>query len=263
MYVDVHTHLTHNKFQQDLMDVIQRSLDAGLQAIVVNGLEPESNRKILELAKRFPQIKAALGIYPIEAVNDLVQGLPFEVKSFDVNQEVEWIRQQAAEGACAAIGECGLDAYWVGEETFARQEEVFSKLIEIAMDHNLPLIIHTRKREQRSMEMLAHYGAKKVNFHCYGGKVKAAIQAAERHGWFFSIPANARKNEAFTKMLKQLPKDRILTETDAPYLSPEKGQRNEPANVVSTVSYLAELRGWSLEEARQTIWQNYLELFSA
>lgn len=262
-YCDIHTHLTHEKFTSDRAEVIQRAINAGLQAIVVNGLEPKSNREILSLASQIPQVKPALGIYPIDAVNEMLkEGLPFRIEKFDVGEELLFIDQVAASGKLLAIGECGLDGHWIGEETFARQEEVFEQLIEIAKKNALPLIIHTRKREQRAAEILRHHNVSRVNFHCFGGRSKWAQQWAEKYGWWFSIPANARKSEAFTKMLRTLPPERILTETDAPYLAPNRGDRNEPANVVGTISYLAELRGWSEGEAKSRVWQNYEALVS-
>ena len=241
--------------------MIERAAAAGLGAIVVNGLEPLSNRRILQLAQTYPILKPALGIYPIEAVNDLVGELPFQVARFDVDAEIAFIEEQARAGHLFAIGECGLDAYWVGDETFARQEEVFVRLIEIAQKHELALIIHTRKREERAMEILAHHGVSRVDFHCYGGKVKPALKAAEEHGWYFSIPANARRNEAFQKLLRDLPRERVLTETDCPFLPPTKGVRNEPREVVGTVDFLAELRQWPLAEAKAQVWSNYQRLF--
>lgn len=263
MYVDVHTHLTHAKFQADQAQVIARAKAAGLGAIVVNGLEPKSNREILELAKD-PVIRAALGIYPIDAVNDrLPADFPFAVERFDVKAEIDFIRTQARQGQLTAIGECGLDGYWLQEDTFKAQEAVFEELLGVAMAADLPVIIHTRKLEQRSMEILAALGVKKVDFHCYGGKVKLALQAAEKHGWYFSIPANATVNEAFQKLLRDLPRELILTETDAPYLSPTKGTRNEPANVVGTVALFAKLRGIAEGEAKAQIWSNFLALFGA
>ena len=261
MYVDVHTHLTHEKFNEDLDAVIQRAIAAGLQAMVVNGLEPTSNRQILDLAEKHKQIVPALGIYPIDAINGLVADLPFPVAKFDVDQEIDFIAKKASEGAVKAIGECGLDGYWVGEETFAEQERVFLRLIEVSCSNDIPLIIHTRKLERRSIEILEHHKVNKVNFHCFGGKVKLALKAAETNGWYFSIPANARKNQAFTKLLSHLPTDSILTETDAPFLAPESGHRNEPMNVTGTVKYLAELRSWSVEQAKECIWNNYKTLF--
>ncbi len=261
MFVDVHTHLTHDRFHSDKDAVIERAISAGLGAIIVNGLEPESNRQILALAERYEIIQAALGIYPIEAINHLQPELPFPVSRFSVDDEIDFIAEMAQENKLIAIGECGLDGYWVDPSTFAEQERVFIRLIEIAKAFQKPLIIHTRKLEKRSIEILKQHEVKDVNFHCYGGKVKLALQVAEEQQWHFSIPTNCRKNEAFTKMLLELPEHLILTETDAPYLAPEKGQRNEPSNVVQTIHYLAELRGWTVEKARETIWSNYQRLF--
>lgn len=262
MYVDVHTHLTHELFATDRDAVIARAIAVGVGAIVVNGLEPKSNRVVLAMAAQHPQIKPALGIYPIDAVNaHLPADFPLRVEPFNVNDEITFIRHQAQAGQLTAIGECGLDGYWLPEATFPQQEAVFEQLIGIALDYNLPLIIHTRKLEQRSVEILRAHGVRRVNFHCFGGKVRLAQECAEKDRWWFSIPANARVNEAFSKMLKTLPEDRLLTETDAPYLSPVKGERNEPANVVGTIAYLAELRQWTVDAARQQVYRNYCELF--
>lgn len=262
MYVDVHTHLTHDKFQSDWEQVTTAAVKAGLGAIVVNGLEPESNRRILDMARRYPVIKPALGIYPVEAVNHLLpETFSLAVARFDVDQEIAFIREQALAGNLHAIGECGLDGYWLSQETFAEQERVFRALISVAIEADLPLIIHTRKLEQRAGEILAEMGVKRVDFHCFGGKVKLAQRYAEQFGWYFSIPANAPVNEAFKKMLETLPIDLILTETDAPYLAPQRGDRNEPANVTGTVALLASLRGMSEEAARDQVWRNYQRLF--
>lgn len=264
MYVDVHTHLTHSKFEGDVEGSIARARDAGLGAIVVNGLEPRSNRQILAMAAAHPVVKPALGIYPIDAIcNQLPDDFELKVERFDVDAEIAHIEACAAAGQLAAVGECGLDGHWVGESTFAEQERVFEALVDIAMRHRLPVIIHTRKRETRSAEILRQMGAQYVDFHCYGGKVKNALRWAREDGWWFSVPANARRNEAFAKMLRELPEDKVLTETDAPYLSPTPGVRNEPANVVGTVAYLAELRGWSEDEARDQVWQNFQTLMRA
>lgn len=261
-YVDVHTHLTHEDFDQDRTEVIARAHQAGLGAIVVNGLEPRSNRCILEMAKKDSLIKPALGIYPLDAVcHDIPQDFPFVVAKFDVVAELQFIRSQAALGTIAAIGECGLDGYYLGPEYLPGQEKVFESLIAIAIDFDLPIIIHTRKCEQRAGEILAALGAKKVNFHCFGGRSNMAKDYAEKYGWWFSIPANCTVNEGFQKMLRILPPEKILTETDAPYLAPVRGQRNEPANVVGTVARLAEYRGWTVEDAKKKVYENYTNLF--
>lgn len=261
-YVDVHTHLTHEKFQDCIPETIENAERAGLGAIVVNGLEPISNRQVLELAKKYPVVKPALGIYPIDAINDIVgESLPFPVAKFDVLAEIDFIRSKARAGEVFAIGECGLDGYWVKEETFAKQEDVFNRLIDVAIESDIPIIIHTRKLEARAIEILRARGVKRANFHCFGGKVKLALQCAEKDGYYFSIPANADVNEGFRKMLKELPAERILTETDAPFLARRDTGRSEPANVVKTVELMATLRGISTVEARDIVWNNFKRLF--
>lgn len=262
-YVDVHTHLTDTQFDADRSAVIQRAEAAGVGVMIVNGTDPHSNRQTLDLARSHRSVRAAAGIYPLNAVWDrLPETLPFQVAGFDIDAEIRWIEAAAGRGELLAIGECGLDGHWVGESTFDRQEEVFCRLLEVARLHDLPVIVHSRAREPRTIDLLRHVGQKRVDFHCYGGRTQAAITAAEDEpGWYFSIPANCRRNEAFGKMLRKLPPEKILTETDAPYLSPARGQRNEPAHVVGTIEYLASLRGWTTQVARDRVWQNCCDLF--
>lgn len=261
-YVDVHTHLTHEKFSIDLVEVIKRAQQAGLGAMVVNGLEPHSNRAILDMAAQYAVIKPALGIYPVDAVHEMLpQNFPFEIKAFNIKEEINFIAECAQKRLLCAIGECGLDGHWLDASTFQSQEQVFEQLLDIAYTHQIPAIIHSRKMEQRTFEILKGLGIVKANLHCYGGRTKWALEAAEKYGYWFSIPANARVSESFQKLLKLLPKEKILTETDAPYLSPHKGTRNEPANVVHTVDLFAELRQIKPEEAKTQIFHNYIDLF--
>ncbi len=261
-YVDVHTHLTHADFATDLPEVIKRANQAGLKAIVVNGLGPKSNREILELSKTYSIIKAALGIYPIEAVNEILPAdYKFTCEKFSTKAEIAFIEKMALDKKISAVGECGLDAYHLEEETFAKQEEVFSSLIAVAKKTELPIIVHSRKREERVIAMLAEHKLSKVNMHCYSGKIKSAVQAAEKFQWCFSIPANVKRSHSFQTLVKKLPPECILTETDAPYLGPEPGFRNEPANVVGTVRAISELRAWEFDFTLAKITENYERLF--
>jgi TatD DNase family protein len=251
-YVDIHTHLTHRDFALDWKEVIQRAQTAGVGVILVNGLDPASNRQILEMAKDHREIRVALGIYPTYAVN----------RDFDLKEAVQFIRDQAKAGLLHAVGECGLDTHLVDESTLPAQEALLEELAQIALDWDLPLVVHTRKQEKRALEMMAALKVPKVNFHCFCGKMELALKAIENQkDWTFSIPANAVRDSFFQKWLKIFPPDHILTETDAPYLSPERGTRNEPSNVVHTVRLLAELRGWTVEEAKEKVWSNYKRLF--
>lgn len=240
---------------------MQNAVKKGLRAIVCNGLEPVSNRRILELSLRYPEFKPALGIYPLQAVHKLIRDYPEPMPEFDVDSEIAFIRKCIAEGKAIAVGECGLDGYWGKEETFAEQERVLCELAEVASEFDVPIIVHSRKLEKRTLELLSSFNLTKVVMHCFCGKVKLAIRYAENKDFCFSIPANVRKNENFVKMLEKLPLRNILTETDAPYLAPVRGERNEPANVAGTIEYFAELKELQPQEAADIVWKNYSRLF--
>lgn len=262
--IDVHTHLTHAKFQSSIDDLL-KEVDEKMYAVICNGLEPVSNRQILEFSKNHPTIKAALGIYPIDAICSILpDDFTLKVTKFDVDEEIKFISQMAEEKRLIAIGECGLDHYWItGEQYQKLQEYVFENLIEIAKRNDLPVIVHSRKAEKRTAEILAHHQIKKVDFHCFGGRTKLASRLAENEDWCFSIPANVRRNQAFAKMLKILPKEKILTETDAPYLSPVPGNTNSPLNVQETIIFWSEIRKEDPARTSELIYNNYQRLFNA
>jgi TatD DNase family protein len=183
---------------------------------------------------------------------------PRDEEPVSAEDGVRWVHDHA--DAAFAIGEIGLDGHWVPESLWAKQEEAFRALVRIALDAEKPIIVHTRKRERRTMEILEELGASRVDWHCFGGKVTLARQIAER-GHYVSIPANARRSESFTRMLQTLPRDRLLLETDCPYLGPVRDERNEPATVAGTAAYAAELWGTSVDEVVAVTSENFARLF--
>ena len=246
---DVHAHLTHPSLAGRLDEVLARARGAGVTSIVSNGLNPEDNERVLALARRDSLVKPALGLYPVDAVLLEMRALGVEypreaAHEPSAEEAIAWLRDHVEHAF--AVGEVGLDGYWVPESLWARQEEVFRSLVALALEADKPLIIHTRKRERRALEILLEMGARRVVFHCFGGKLKLAREVAER-GFWLSIPANARRSESFTRMLQSLPRDKLLLETDCPYLGPEKAVESEPHNVGITARYAAEL--WQQEEA--------------
>lgn len=260
-FVDVHCHLTNEMFGKDLSTVIDRAKNAGLGSIVLNGLDRTSNRAVVDLANRFDILRPALGIYPVYTLCHHSIDVPFSIEKFDVSAEIEFIRSMAVTSQLAAIGECGLDGHWVKQETFAYQEQVFRDLIRIAIEADIPVIVHSRRLEERTIEILEELRAKRVVMHCFGGKVSLAKMAAERLGFMFSIPANVTRSKQSRKLAEVLPLDHILTETDSPYLSPFAGERNEPANIVGGVGVIAEIKKQSFELVKQLIWENYKRIF--
>lgn len=264
MLVDVHAHLTHPKLVGQEVDVLRRAREAGVGAIIANGLNPGDNQAVREMAARDSLVKPAFGFYPVDVVlpdmRELGVEYPREGHECTAEAGVAWVRENVDEAI--AVGEIGLDGHWVPEALWDKQERVFRELVQIALDARKPIVIHTRKRERHAFDILKEMRAERVNWHCFGGKVKLARQIAD-HGHYMSIPANARRSESFTRMLETLPRDRLLLETDCPYLGPDRGAVNEPANVAGTAAYAAELWGESPEAVDAQIDANFTRLFGA
>ncbi len=260
--VDVHAHLTHPRLAEREADVLRRAREAGVGAIVANGLNPTDNQAVRELARRDPLVKPAFGFYPVDVVlpemRELGVEYPREGHECSAEEGVAWVRDNV--GDAIAVGEIGLDGHWVPEALWEKQERVFCELVQIALDANKPIVIHTRKRERRAFDVLKEMRASRVNWHCFGGKVKLARQIAD-HGHYVSIPANARRSESFTRMLETLPRERLLLETDCPYLGPDRGKTNEPANVAATAAYAAELWETTPDDVAARIGANFVALF--
>lgn len=263
---DVHAHLTDPRLAAREADVLANARAAGLTTIVANGLNPGDNARVAAVAARSDGlVRPAFGLYPVDAVlpEMLALGVPYERHDLGppatADEAIAWVADHVHDAV--AVGEIGLDRHWVPEALWARQEEVFRALVRLAIAADKPIIVHSRKAEARMLEVLVEERAPRVDWHCFGGKVKLGLRIAGQPGHYLSIPANARKSESFTKLLRELPRDRVLLETDCPYLGPERGALNEPANVAGTAAYAAELWGWPPERAADQLSANFEALF--
>ncbi len=262
MYVDVHAHLIHPSFAGEEDATAERALAAGVERVIVNGLEPTSNAAVLELCARHSHLRPALGLYPVDAgaaaIDRVAWAHEFEPPAVvDLAACIGFI--EANIDRVIAIGEVGLDAHWA-PESLPLQEEVLRAFCRLALRHDKPMILHTRRAEQRTFEILLEEGVARADFHCYGGKVKLAQRIADA-GYTLSIPPVVERGEAFQALARALPLTAILTETDCPYMGPDRGGRNEPANVVRGVAAIAAARGEPLDEVRAAIAANYRRLF--
>lgn len=260
---DVHAHLTSKKFSSDVAEVIARAGQAGVTTIISNGLNIADNERVLSLAKSNDIVRPAIGYYPVDAVLPEMTEAGVEYPRDDVDphsaeETVDWVRAHADQAV--AIGEIGLDHHWVPEPFWKRQEDIFRQLVQVAMEADLPIIIHTRKAEARTLEVLRELGAPRVNWHCFSSRLKLAKRIAEA-GHYLSVPANARRSETFTGLLRSVPREQLLLETDCPYLSPEPGTRNEPCNVAGTCAYASEIWETSPEAAQLQLEENFERLF--
>ncbi|MGV8161790.1 MAG: TatD family hydrolase [Candidatus Nanoarchaeia archaeon] len=254
MYVDVHAHLDFPEYEKDLNQVLEECKAKGVKAIIVNGVHPESNRRVLELSHLHPIIKPALGFYPTHIV---------ENKWEEVEKELDFILHNKQK---VAIGEVGLDykeeikTNLTIDEQKKIQKKAFEKIIEISEKTKKPLIIHSRKAELEVIEMIESSSLKNPVFHCFMGKRKLVQRIADNK-WNFSIPVIAVKLEQLQELIQYTNINQLLTETDSPLLGPVPGERNTPSNVSLTVKKIAELKGFDEEETSKTIFMNYQRLF--
>ena len=257
--VDVHCHLEHADFANDLDAVITRAREAGLKAIVVSGVNPATNIEVLDLCKRYPDIlKCTLGIFPIDAVGLPADGtgLAKHEGKIDLDAQFEFIRKNTDK--IVGIGEVGMDFHWDAEH-HNEQKENFEKIISFVEKIGLPIVVHTRKAESECFSMLKNSSIKKVVLHSFGGR-KSLIKEAADLGYKFSVPANIVRSDSFQSLVKNVDLSRILTETDSPWLAPTPG-RNEPANVAKSIEVIAKIKGMTQEETALCIFKNYMEVF--
>jgi len=245
MLYDIHAHLNYKTFDKDRASVILRSKEAGVIAIIDNGTDPASNRKVLDIAQQYGIVKPALGIYPSEALL---------MSDEEIDEEIRFIAKQDI----IAIGEVGLDFFKVPNHE--RQEEVFIKFIELAKRLDKPMIVHSRGAEERTFELLKEHGAKKVVMHCFSGGNELAGDI-EKEGYMFSIPPAIVNSGTFQDLAKKVSVSQLLTETDSPFLSHVPKTRNEPKNVEVVLKKVAEIKNLDFDEVKKIFYMNFKRFF--
>jgi TatD DNase family protein len=252
--IDSHTHLFLCEGSED--ELLEAAAAAGVERMLNVGLDEETNAGVVAAAERHPSVFASVGRHPNDA------------EGFDREAAVA-ISRLAAHEKVRAIGETGLDFYR-DTASPAAQRRAFAAQIELAVELKLPIVIHARDPEGESAAideifdtLDARVGANLVVLHCFSAPQRVA-DAAERR-WFCSFAGNVTypRSEQLREAAAQVPADRILVETDAPYLSPQplRGKRNQPANVVETAKVVAAARGVRYEELEATVAANAASLF--
>lgn len=247
MLIDIHCHLD---FYDDkkIEEIIKRARKINVKIIVCNGVKPESNRKVLDLAAKYPEIKPALGLYPIDAL---------KLSDKEVDAEISFIRKNKEK--IIAIGEVGIDLK--ESEDIVKQKKNFQKIIDLALELDKTLIVHSRKAEKETIEILEKNKVKKVVMHCFNGNFKL-IQKIIENGWKMTIPTNVKSSEHFQQVIARAPLENLLCETDSPFLHPDKLRDNEPANVLVSYQKIAEIKNLKLNEVEQIIERNFNSLFN-
>ena len=238
--IDTHCHLTFDDLAGDIEGVVARSIAAGVTGWITVGTDPQENEKAIELTKRFQNMYAALAIHPHDARTVTAETIS-QLKQLAQNQNV------------VAIGETGLD-YHYDFSLHEDQRAVFAEHLRIAAELGLPVIIHCRKAFDETMEILDKHGSGvgKVVFHCFSGSAEQAKILLKR-GYHFSFTGvvTFKNAEKTRKAAAVIPVDRLMLETDCPYMSPEpvrKQKVNEPALMIHTARFLAELKEMPLAD---------------
>lgn len=246
MFFDTHAHYDDAQFESDRAAVLAAMEAGGVSRIVNPGCTLESSRQALALAREFPFFYAAVGIHP-ENCHDTQEADFAELKAL------------AAEEKVMAIGEIGLDYYWEENPPREFQREVLARQMALAQELNLPVVIHDREAHGDCMDMVRAFPNVRGEFHCYSGSVEDAKVLLDR-GWYLGFGGsltfkNARKAP---DVVAYMPLERLLLETDAPYLAPvpHRGKRNDSRFLPYVAQRVAELKGVSVELVEISTWEN-------
>ena len=250
MYFDTHAHYDSSKFDADRDAVLRALPESGVTIVVDPGDNAERSRRAVELAQQYPHVYAAVGWHPEEAENWDENSLPA-------------IRELAKQPKVCAIGEVGLDYYW--DTTYReRQKEMFRAQIELALELDLPVIVHDREAHGDSLEIVRDYPALRGVFHCFSGSVEMA-QELLRRGWYlgFDGPITYKNAARAPEVIRICPMERILLETDSPYLAPvpNRGKRNDSRNLPYIAATVARIKDMPVEAVAAQTMENGKKLF--
>ena len=252
MLIDSHAHLDDTRFDKDRDELIKSLKDVGVDLVINPGADLQSSIKSVSLSEQYDNIYAAVGIHPHEA-KEMDESTLEVLKSFANRENV------------VAIGEIGLDYYYDNSPRDI-QKHRFIEQLDLAKEVDLPVIIHSRDAAGDTFDILksAQDGSLKGVLHCYSGSVEMALEYIKL-GFYISIagPVTFKNARIVKEVAKTVPMDRLLIETDSPYLTPEpyRGKRNEPVYVRQVAGTIAELRGISFEEVATKTSENTKKLF--
>lgn len=248
---DTHAHYTDRAFDRDRGELLRALREADVGAVVVPGVDVESSRAAVALAEKYDFVYAAVGLHPEDCAG---AGGP----------ELEAVRAMCGHPKVVAVGEIGLDYYWEENPPRAFQQEIFRRQLELAREMSLPVIVHDREAHGDSLAMVRDYPEVRGVFHCYSGSPEMAEELFRR-GWYlgFDGPVTYKNARRAPETAAAAPMNRIVVETDSPYLSPvpHRGRRNDSRNLPYIVEKLAEWKGVSPEEMTRQTWENGLRLF--
>ena len=257
-FFDSHSHYNDKRFNEDREKIIKETYEAGVTKFVCAGYDIQSSLNSLNISEKYDFIYSICGISP----NDIPQS---EQQLWKDIEEISKIAKDNNSKKLVAIGEIGLDYYW-NKENKELQKQAFIKQIELANELELPIVIHSRDASVDTIDIIKNHKVNKVGiFHCCQLNQELVRQALEL-GYYISFagPITYKSSKNAPEVIKMVPIDRILIETDSPYLSPEpnRGRRNDCRNVKYVAQEIADVKELTIEEVAQKTYENAIRIFN-
>ncbi len=252
--IDTHSHLYSDKFDSDRSDVVRNAIKNSVSTILLPNISSKYTSSMLDLCSRFP-----VNCLPMMGVH------PCEINEKNYKHEIEHVEKELTTKKYIAVGEIGIDLYWY-KSTFEIQKKAFIHQIELAKKYNLPIVIHVRNAFEETIEIVEKYNSNKLRgvFHCFTGSINEANRVLELQDFFLGIGGVLTfKNSGLDKTIKELELEKILLETDSPYLAPTpfRGKRNESKYLLNITEKLAEIHNITIEEVADITTKNAKILF--
>jgi len=250
LFFESHAHLYFEHYDEDRDKLINELLSTEIDGIINVGVDIETSNLSIKLAEKYEKIYAAVGLHPTD------------LKS-NSDDDIKELRELLKHKKVVAIGETGLDLYW-DKVPLKTQNKYFIKQLELALEEKCPVIIHSRDAEQETLKVIREVSDKYSGvFHCYAGSTETALELIEK-GFYISFTGNITyKNNDREEVIKALPLDRLLLETDSPFLTPVpfRGKRNDPSKLRYIAQKIADLKNISIEEVARVTSENTRKLF--
>lgn len=248
--IDVHCHINFKDFNKDREEVIKRAKKK-LTAIIDSGVGLGGVKRSIRLSEEHRHfIHSTLGLHPVNAAKIEHNALEDLIREIEENIE-----------NAVAVGESGLDFHHTRDlEGRRKQEKIFRLFIKLAIEYELPLIIHARDSEKQALKIIKEYPLEDAIFHCYSGNLETASRIQEE-GYYLSFSTMICFIDHHQQLIKNLPLKNILTETDSPYLSPFKGKRNEPSFIEENLKKMAEIKNINMTEVDKITEKNAKKVF--
>ena len=253
-FIDTHTHLFASEFDNDIDIVIKNALDNGISKMLLPNIDSTTTTKMLQLCDRYPNT-----CYPMIGLH------PCSIKKDNLEKEISHVEQMLSQNKFIAVGEIGLDLYW-DKSTLDLQKIAFESQIELAKKYKLPIAIHVRDSFDEAIEIVERLNDDNLSgvFHCFTGNLEEAQRIINLNNFYLGIGGVVTfKNGGINKIINQVSLDRIILETDSPYLSPTpfRGTRNESRYLLNIAHKMAELYNIDIEDIAKKTTKNAIDLF--